>query len=516
VKVVVGFAKRAGITIFTLALSAISHGQVTNHFDTSSDLDNNFIGGDKSHFEITSAQAQSGPGSIRFADSIVEPYESWTYDIPFDLTSGTITTWFYDARGSTALTPHGSPQPARWGGAIIIEDKSNPADFGAVEISEMPYGPKYYATEGSVNRGFTGSDKFDSNSLAMRSVGFHKVEFHISANESKIYIDGLLADEVSGPGSTGNNLRLRFMYDSPSNAGSSSGNWITAPSTESRGRVDADGNVPDWIFYDDVTIAAELPSVQSHNLNFEITGETPDFDTAGSAAPLIPPFDNPNMNDFVNQWAAVTSSTAHSGTTAAQFKNVTAPFKSLSFDLSNLTPGTSVTLWFYDSNGNIGSYENVRGNSIIIEEGANAGNFHAVEISTFPFPHGGDKTYYLTVGSSNNGGETTLYSKGLGLRSVGWHEVEIGVYATHSQIAVDGKVAKYITSGQTEGAIAQGPGLDKQPRLRLLGDTAAIGRNYTNTNLIYENSYATRDHFVFFDEVTIRLSNAGVSNWMNY
>jgi hypothetical protein len=313
------------------------------------------------------------------------------------------------------------------------------------------------------------------------------------------------------------------MYDSPSNGGRSGSTWVDAPEQVSRGKVTSAGQVPDWIYYDSITIAAELPTPHIHTLDFEVTNDVPDYDSVGLVRPgiFIPAHDNPLMDGFVDQWEAVTTATAaFSGSQAARFTNPPAPWKSLAFDLTGARPGTSVSLWFYDNAGQVSDRDNSKAASVIIEEGSNPANYHAVEITNLPYPYGGvPLTYYLVEGSAENGGEATLYSKGLGARSVGWHHIEIGLYDTYSEIMVDGVVARYTASGDSSpGNIARGPGLDTSPKLRILGDSSSAGgfNNYLLVDPIQASYMATREPFVWFDDISIPTENASVGDWMNY
>src|SRR5690606_34503045 len=163
------------------------------------------ISGDKANFAATTEQAHGGSKSLKFDPPALEPYKSFTYDIPMDeFTSGVISVWFYDAKGDYNV---GFATSHKVGGSIILEDKNNLQDFVAVEINDAPYpvlgggpggpifAPAYYATEGVESHG---AGIFDSG-MAKRTIGFHKVEFHVSETETKVYVDGIVSNMVGGP-----------------------------------------------------------------------------------------------------------------------------------------------------------------------------------------------------------------------------------------------------------------------------------------------------------------------------
>lgn len=393
--------------IALLAWPAQASAELLFNFDSAHPLNSPVVSGYKQNFITTTEQARGGSGSsLKFAHNQPDPYASFTYDVPFDtFTSGIITVWFYDARGSFN-TGHG---PAKSGGAIILEDKSHPADFVAVEALSYPYGkggqPAYYGSEGIIDRLATG-DRFDSASFPNRTMGFHKVEFHVSAAQTLVYVDGLPSAEVAGPGS-GAALRLRFMADSPSNGGSQTDNWITAPNATS-----AYLGTP-WLYFDDISFNRELPSAAVATQDFEIVAGSPEYDAAGVPAspggPGYPPQNNPHMDGFVNQWDVTTTSTfVRSGEQAAYFANHTPPLRSIAFDLAEAPPGTTVTLWFYDAKGQDEAMDH--DNSIIIESGNNPAEFLAVEINNWPYPYGGGtKNYYLTESDGVSSTDFTLW-----------------------------------------------------------------------------------------------------------
>jgi hypothetical protein len=497
-----------------LSLSAVAlaaSADTTFDFEGSNPLNSPLVGGDKSYFSATTDQARSGSKSLKFADPGPLPFESFTYDVePTALTSGTITIWFYDARGMSAFSAN--PVAAKWGGAILLEDKNNPADFGAVEICELPYGGgRYYATEGSVDRQVAG-DKFDSSALLpARSVGFHRVTFNVGPAESTITIDGVTTLEVGAPGGD-KTLRIRIMCGSPCNGGAPAGtpglppgyqaNWyLTAPGTSF-----APPSTAPWIYYDDIAINATHPSAATATCGFE-AGE---YDTYAIPHPVpIPANDNPRMANFVNQWAPVTSATvAHSGANACYYAHPPYAFRSVTFDLSGMPAGSQARLWFYDARGPE-ALQTTFGGSIIVENGSDPSEFTDVEIWNFPYPASSDPTpggpnYYLCprpIPGTSSGFESRVF----GNRTVGWHEVAITMENTTSSISVD---------GLGSGAFV-GPGLNKSPRLRLMADSASSGgyANWTTVDPLQHVYFATYDPYVYYDDITIPSNPAGVRDW---
>lgn len=488
-----------------VALAGNAPAEVTFSFEEADPLAASLISGDKASFATDSTHARTGSKSVRFVGGPPAPFESWTYDVPFAITSGTITIWFYDARGESAV--NFNPAAARWGGSVILEDADNPSDFGAVEICEFAYGGPagaYYATEGSVDRGVAG-DRFDSNSLPGRTVGHHKIEFVVGPAETIVKVDGQAADEIRAPGGDGRTLRLRIMADSAT-AGSS-GNWVTSTATGPR------VTLTPWIYYDDLSFDAELPAPASHTMGFEVVSGTAEYDTAGEYM-VAPAHDNPNMAGFVNQWDVITSTAvARSGERAAYFAHPPATFQSLVFDLSAAAPGTTATVWFYDAEGPSTVFDKF-GGSVIVESGLNPAEFLAVEIWNAPYPYGGGTpNYYLTKGSAGTPNSGMLYSRKLGDRGIGWHKVEIGLYADYSLLFVDGE-----TDAEGTGIIL-GPGLDKSPKLRLMADSATSGgfSNWVGVDELQTAYVQSTDPYIFYDDITLPVAgNTSVADWAIY
>lgn len=497
--------------LFTLTVATPGAAQVTYDFEDDSFLDSSVVDGDTYFFTTSADFALSGNRSLKFDDPGPEPYENFTYDVPMDdFTSGVISVWFYDTRGGFN-TGHGTPLS---GGSIILEDKNNPQDFVAIEVLSFPYGkggaPAYYATEGTVDR-LKPNDRFDIANLASRTVGLHKVEFHVSATDTRIFVDGTTSLEVAGPGSTAT-LRLRFMADSPSNWGSAE-NWIIAPNSESYALGE------EWIYFDDISFDRELPSVETATQGFEIVDGTAEYDTAGEptspGGPGTPPNDNPYMNGFVNQWSvSTTASLAHSGFGSAYFANAVPPLKSVTFDLAGVTAGTSATLYFYDALGQNVDFD--KNNSIILENADNPAEFIAVEILNWPYPYTAqDKTYYCTEGIADNPAFGMFWSGCFPTRSIGWHKVEIGFYDTYSLVAVDDALGHRNDTSN----IVRGPGVNKNLRLRLMADGATQGgsSNWTAVTPLTALYQVSNEPYVYYDDITLPIPpTAAVSDWQMY
>jgi len=508
------------ITAGTILLSSMSaSGEVVFDFEAPNPLGSGVVGGDKAYFSVTSEQARNGSNSLKFEDAEAKPYENFTYELPFDdFTSGVVSLWFYDSK--TFNTQH----DPKAGGSVIVEDKDNPQDFVALEILSLMYpmpgfNPAYYATEGTVDR--AGASRFDS-ALPRRAIGWHQVEFHISPTETTVFVDGIKATKVAGPGSAAN-LRLRFMADSPSNGGGEK-NWITQPRAESWWIGQ------EWIYFDDITITRELPSLSIHSQDFEIFTGVATYDTPtipeSPGGPGVEGYDNEYMAGFVNQWAINTSSTAvHSGSQSFYFANAAPePLKSITFDLTGVQAGTTATLYFYDALGQDSAFD--KNNSILIEDANDPARFMGLEINNWPYPYSaptGQKTYFVVNGNpgSSPGDPATgaFYSKGLFPRAIGWHTVEIGFYADYTNLYVDGHEARFINSYDDDFGPARGPGLDKSLRLRLMADGATQGgfTNWTNVDELTALYQISNDPYVYYDDITLPIPPpAAVSEWQLY
>ena len=502
-------------TLLTLGLgNSTQAAPVVFDFEGTNPLSSPLVSGDVKFFAPTTDQAHGGTKSLKFIEPGAGFFENFTYDIaPTPLNTGTVSVWFYDQRGMAAFSAN--PVAAKWSGSIILEDSSNPADFVAIEVSELPYGGgRYYASEGAVDRGVLG-DIFDAGvlSTAARSVGWHQVTFNIGATESTVSVDGTTAVEVGGPGGD-KTLRLRFMNGSAGNGSAPTGtpglppgyqpNWFTTAS----GTEFAPPAAQSWIYFDDIAINAVTPAVASHTNGFE-SGE---YDTFMIPHPvLIPANDNPRMADFVNQWEPQTTSIAHGGSNVAYFKNNPEPFRSVAFDLSGVPDGGQVSFWFYDARGPE-ALQTLFGASFMIESGSNPENFLAAEVWNFPYPMSSDPTpggpnYFLTV-RPIPGTSAGFESRVFGNRTIGWHEVVITMNNADSTMAIDG-----ISSGAFKG-----PGLADSPKLRLMADSASSGgySNWRTVDPLAHIYFETIDPYVYYDDITIPTTTAGVADWSVY
>ncbi|HMX62018.1 MAG TPA: hypothetical protein PKD58_03035, partial [Candidatus Sumerlaeota bacterium] len=201
-------AKTLAAVAFATA-AAVAPAVVTFDFEDPSQLDNALFGGDKKYFTTTTEQGDASANSFRFDYSTPDAFQSFTYDIPITMTDGTISLWFYDSVGPVA-----GFAPTKWGGSIILEDASAPADFLAVEIWDGAYPPSGDPTPGAPNyflsRGTatpTVGASFNSRYFGDRSVGWHNVVFTLSGASSTVSVDGISNSEgaptpLTGPGTT--------------------------------------------------------------------------------------------------------------------------------------------------------------------------------------------------------------------------------------------------------------------------------------------------------------------------
>jgi hypothetical protein len=460
--------------------------------------------GDFAFFDETTSQALNGTRSLRFVEPDAVPFRSFTYEDPTGMTSGTITVWFYDADG---FAPVGNPFLARWGLSIVLEDADNPADFGAVEIVDLPYGGQgYYATEGNGDRLLV-NDRFDSSLPGPRAVGWHRVDFDVSTSITLISVDGNTATQVAAPGGE-KNLRLRFMADSASVGGFD--NWFTFAGGDTWPAP------PGLVLIDDIAFNQTAPSLTSATLSFE---DSPvDYDTVGS---FMGPEanNNPFMHDFVNTFDVATT-VAHAGTHAAYFSPGPSALKSVALDLAALDGATTqvITLHFYDALGADQGFDKV-GGAVIVESGLDPADFIALEIWNAPYPLFTDvPNYYLTARPVPSG--SGFYSGYFGDRAVGWHTVEIILTAASSRIVVDG-----IENDNGAGVIV-GPGLDTNPKLRLMGDSPSLGgfNNWLDPALWTDPESPELDglyfdnmaDYVFYDDLDVPVPPNAAAVWTLY
>jgi hypothetical protein len=272
-----------------------------------------------------------------------------------------------------------------------------------------------------------------------------------------------------------------------------------------------------WIYYDDLSFEAELPAPAVHTQGFEIINGTPEYDQAGYFMGPTPS-DNPFMRGFVNQWDVATTPTfVRTGSQSAYFRNSTPAFKSIVFDLSGAQPNTTATVWFYDAKGALSQFPVFdMGGAIIVENATNPSDFLAMEIWTAHYPTNNDPTpgapnYYLTRGQPTPP-VGNLFSRKFGDRSIGWHRVDIFLTNTTSQIFVDG------VSNSDNGAPVFGPGLNSGLKLRIMADSPTSGgfANYTTVNEVQANYFATLTPYVYYDDISLPINQAGLHDWALY
>lgn len=491
-------------------LPALAAAQVTFDFETTGLGDHPAVSGDLTSFVETTDQALTGTHSLRFDAAAPIPFRAFTYDLPIALETGTITAWFYDTVGA------GTGSTFQWRLSILLEDANNVADFGAVEIADLPYGGfSYYGSEGVTDR-LAAPDLFESGTFGARSVGWHRVDFNVTPTITTISVDGNTGVQVAAPGSSGTDLRLRFMADSASVGGS--GNWTLS----STGYPAA----PALVYIDDVSFSATAPAIASAALSFE------DGTWTGSAWSPAPEYDapeqfmvsdahnEPRMRDFVGTFS-VSAAHAHAGTKSAVFAAGEPTYKNVVVDLSTATPGT-ITINFHDAVGADALFDKV-GGAVIIEDGTNPANFIAAEIWNAPYPGGpgAPNNYYLTTRPAAFG--SGFHSNYFGGRTTGWHTLTITLTNTTSQILIDGAGA----DAGNGGAVYTGPGLNASPRLRIMADSPTMGgfRNWQDgaswdhadareLNTLTLTKGAT---YLHLDDITLPIPAASaVSNWLLY
>ncbi len=482
-----------------LGLASTAGAQTLIDFEGTDPLSNSLISGDKNFFQITSDQAaDSTTYSIKPYDPEVkpadsqdnypqDPFESFTYDVPIDLEAGTISVDFYDTFG---LANSGAFE---WAMSVILEDANNPEDFVAVEITRLPYdGGRYYASEGIDDASDSVFDTYPAGPV--RSVGWHTINFNVTSTETTVNVDGSPdATEVEGPGGSAD-LRLRFMADSATGGGFS--NWTQSGATSYPA-------APGLVYLDNATFTATAPSSDSDSMGFE-SGEvdSPGVFMGPSA------FDNPDMADFVNDFETTTTLTSE-GSQSAIFANNPEPFKNLAFDLSSAQAG-SITLSVYDALGQNEDLDSF--GTILIEDGSNPADFIALELWNGPYPSAETNKNYYSI-RSNPGGPADFNSDYFGDRSVGWHNVEIVLANTESYILIDGQ-----ENLDGEGRMT-GPGLDSNPKLRLMNGSASNGGfgNYiTETDELDIGYLSGRREHLYFDEISLPITSTGVKDWALY
>ncbi|MCC6545635.1 hypothetical protein IT570_00595 [Candidatus Sumerlaeota bacterium] len=505
---------------FVSAAVFVSADSQTIDFETPNQLNDAIFGGDKKYFTITNEQSDgAGSQSFRFDYTTPDAFQSFTYDLPITIGDGTISLWFYDSVGAA-----GGPFPTKFGGSIILEDANSPADFLAVEIWDGPYPPASDPTPGAPNyflsRGTstpTVGSSFNSRYFGDRSVGWHNVVFTLSGASSTVSIDGISNSEgsptpLTGPGTTGKTLRLRFMAWSPTNDGSS--NW-TIPPTPTYLAVD-----PDYVRYDDFTFTATTPSPASATQGFEGAPPTAEFDIASS--PMVSgAVDNPLMHGFVPAFT-VTTDQAHEGTQSAKFANQIPIKKGLTVDLSTIFANAGITsgqvsFRFYDSFGGDTGFDKM-GGTVLVESVSDPTNYIGFEIWNGPYPtsdfNGGNKNYYAVRGGTPPGTPPVFFSNYFGDRSVGWHTVNVDLDSATSKFTIDG-VENLNTTG-----LRTGPGLGTPGgiRLRFMIDSASVagGGNYAlNDELNQLYDLVKTPTYLYYDNLTIPVATS-VQDWTVY
>lgn len=494
-----------------LATANPSHAQTVFNFDGPTPLTSPLISGDVSNFVVSTTQALSSPNSIRFVDNSPEPYESWTYDLPTGFLNGTVSLWFRSDIDATPLLDANT-----WGASFLIEDADAPQDFGAVEISNSTFGPnsRFWASEGTGDR-LIAADTFDSNSLPTRDANWHQVVFTITPSITTIAVDGVEADEVAAPGSeisagVPRKLRFRHLAGSPKNGGFS--NWITNPNPASATTKAARNRV----FIDDFQVVQTAPTASTASIGFEIVSGVADFDTPVIQS-VAPKNNVAAQRGFVNKFRRdTTPANVRTGSGSATFDPGTKRLRKLVFDLASANPGT-ISLKFYDALGpNTG--QNKFGGSIVIQSGVDPSSWIAAEIWNFNFPQSSDPTpgapnYYLSRSTSPTA--ATFGSRYFGDRSVGWQTVEIDLTATTSKIRVNG------IENSNGAGILTGPGLNTNPKLLLIADSASQGGfvNFVGVDeldALYDDSATVTDDYVYFDDLSLPITSTNVQDWTVY
>lgn len=507
-------AKTLAAVAFATA-AAVAPAVVTFDFEDPSQLDNALFGGDKKYFTTTTEQGDASANAFRFDYPTPDAFQSFTYDIPITMTDGTISLWFYDSVGPVA-----GFAPTKWGGSIILEDASAPADFLAVEIWDGAYPPSGDPTPGAPNyflsRGTatpTVGASFNSRYFGDRSVGWHNVVFTLSGASSTVSVDGISNSEgaptpLTGPGTTGKTLRLRFMAWSPTNGGAA--NWTTNPAPAAL-TID-----PDYVRLDDITFTATAPAPASATQGFEGAPPTAEFDIPVSPMSSSA-IDNPNMHGFVPAFEVATDQT-HEGTQSAKFANQIPIKKGLTVDLSTATAG-QITFRFYDAFGGDTSFDKL-GGSVLVESISDPTNYIGFEVWNGPYPtsdfNGGAKNYYAVRGGTPAGTPPVFFSNYHGDRSVGWHTVTIDLSSASSKFMIDG-VENLNGSG-----LRTGPGLSTPGgiRLRFMIDCASVagsGNYALNDELNQLYDLVKTPTYLYFDNLSLPISApSAVQNWTVY
>ncbi len=504
-------------------LTGQAAGQVVIDFEGPNPLASPLISGDLANFAGSSEFADSGTQSVRFQDNTPEPYESWSYVLPEGFETGTVTLWF---RSLVDVDPQLDANT--WGAAFLIEDLDNRADFGAVEISNSVFGPQrqFWGSEGAEDRLVAG-DRFESNSFPNRDEEWHEVTFEITPEITLVKVDGIASDEIAAPGSevspgVPRRLGFRHVAGSPTNGGFQ--NYITGPNPDSF-TVRA---APRRVFIDDFSVNQATPSVLAQAIGFEIVNGTADYDTP-TIQSVSPKVDIIPQRGFVNTFVVADiaeeedSDNIRTGSGSATFDPSEKRLRRLEFDLSDAEPG-SITLKFYDSLGQ-DTGRNKFGGSIVLQDGIDPTKWIAIEIWNFNFPASSPLGDYRYFGSTSVGQPATFSSfrsNYFGPRTVGWQDVEIILTETESRIRVNGLENVGNFNAGPGAGLQIGPGLNRNPRLLLLADSASQGgsRNFAQIDELdqqYESTGTTvSTPYVWYDTITLPIpATAGIPGDIN-
>lgn len=472
-------------------------------FEGAQPLNNARVSGNTGSFSGSNTFAQTGNQSLLFTPPARYSFDSFTYDLPVTMSTGTITVRLFDTVGNPGTSPAFS-----WRLSVVLEDANNPGDFGGLEIADLPYGNgALYGVEGLVDYQAPG-DKFDSGSFPnIVAPGWRTLTFNVAPTVSSVAVNGNTATDIAAPGSN-KTLRLRFMADSATVGGFE--NWTTWTGATSFPAA------PQLVYIDNIDFNAVTPAPAVATLDFE----TDTYDRI-SEFMVAPKLDIPEMRGFAPKWKINTNASfVDSGTQSCYFGGGVSPFQSFTVNIDDLQPGT-VTLWFYDTQGPSTAF-NKFGGSIILENKNNVNQWQAVEIHNWPYPSSGDPTpgapnYYLTR-NAGSGGPTSLFSRYFGNRQVGWNKVELILGASASRIRVNG------IENSDGGGLSNINTALSNLRLRIMGDSVSSGgfSSYTtideldvlyqdvNTPYVYYDSLSTDvdldakpDVFEWFDQTAL-------------
>lgn len=228
-------------------------------FMVSSSYDNPYMSGFVPTFVATNAVAHGGTQSIAFSNA-VPPFKSLDFDLA-TASPGELTLKFYDSLGNNTGFD-------KLGGAIMIEEVANPANFIALEIWNAPYPSgdpvkNYYLTKGTAGNPAT---SFSSGYFGDRSVGWQHVSIELLPGSSRIRVNGIEnangAGLRTGPGLNAG-IRLRLLADSPSCGGFT--NHVTATELN---YLYLTKNAT-YVYYDNIVFPAAPASVGNSWMNYE-------------------------------------------------------------------------------------------------------------------------------------------------------------------------------------------------------------------------------------------------------